>query len=697
MNTLSVLTWISNPENQKTLAFIGGGLVIAIGGAWQVYLHFSGKPKGSPTIGGNVLTASTGGIAFVATGTVTIGINHELYDSIKKQYDLTDTALQNFFKILQEKKVPVEDLDHKLREIAEWYNTLHSQLNDHMLSDNDPKIQTLKQQAKDALVNGDLDTAERLLQDAIKVDEEEERLFLYKRRLSRASSLAELGSLKYMKLAYAEASDYYRKASDLVPEQEFRILAFYLNTLGRILYESGRYTEAEVSYQRSLAIIKQHIGPDNTDVAGVLDNLVALYEVKNQYIKAEELAKSAINIWKNNPSGNNPHMASSYNNLGLIYESLGRYSESESYHNLALEFREKMLGDIDCDRAKTLNNLGNQYCKDVAISLNNLAKVYYKQNKLDDAESRYQRALDIRKNVLGSWHPEVAQSYNNLAEIYRKQNKYSKAIDYYLYALAIWEKAFGKEHNDVANCLNNLGLVYAAEGKYEEAESSYSRAVSIWKLSIGIESRDVATGYNNLAELYRSSHKYKMAESFYQKALDIRKKVLGQEHEDVAQSLNNLGLFYLETKRYDEALVLFKQAQTIWTKKFGGENIETANAINNQAEVYRLQGLYKDAEKLYNQILAIPQENLHHDSPIMVIVLNNLALVYYAQTEYSKAEPFFEKALVTIEQAPGPESIYVTVALGLQYYVKLLRFTGRDNEANLVGVRINAAKAKHSR
>jgi hypothetical protein len=50
MNWLrSAWSWLSKLNHQKTLAFIGGGLAIAIGGAWQAYLHFSEKPKESTT------------------------------------------------------------------------------------------------------------------------------------------------------------------------------------------------------------------------------------------------------------------------------------------------------------------------------------------------------------------------------------------------------------------------------------------------------------------------------------------------------------------------------------------------------------------------------------------------------------------------------------------------------------------------
>jgi hypothetical protein len=38
-------SWLSSSKNQKTLAFIGGGLAALLTGGWQAYLHISEQPK----------------------------------------------------------------------------------------------------------------------------------------------------------------------------------------------------------------------------------------------------------------------------------------------------------------------------------------------------------------------------------------------------------------------------------------------------------------------------------------------------------------------------------------------------------------------------------------------------------------------------------------------------------------------------
>ncbi|HZM48346.1 MAG TPA: hypothetical protein VFC14_26250 [Burkholderiales bacterium] len=72
-------SWLSNPDNQKTLAFIGGGIAAVAAAGWQLYVHFAdtrapaqpaptAATPGGVTVGGNV-----SGSPIIAGGNVTIG------------------------------------------------------------------------------------------------------------------------------------------------------------------------------------------------------------------------------------------------------------------------------------------------------------------------------------------------------------------------------------------------------------------------------------------------------------------------------------------------------------------------------------------------------------------------------------------------------------------------------------------------
>ena len=58
--------------------------------------------------------------------------------------------------------------------------------------------------------------------------------------------------------------------------------------------------------------------------------------------------------------------------------------------------------------------------------------------------------LFIREKSLVLAHPDVATTLNNLALLYQAQDKYEQAETLFQRALAIRERSLGPEHSDVA-------------------------------------------------------------------------------------------------------------------------------------------------------------------------------------------------------------------------------------------------------
>jgi hypothetical protein len=61
---LAMWFWLSDPANQKTLAFVGGGVSVVVAGAWAVFKTFfeerSKRTNSSPS---TVIKADRGGLA----------------------------------------------------------------------------------------------------------------------------------------------------------------------------------------------------------------------------------------------------------------------------------------------------------------------------------------------------------------------------------------------------------------------------------------------------------------------------------------------------------------------------------------------------------------------------------------------------------------------------------------------------------
>lgn len=62
--------------------------------------------------------------------------------------------------------------------------------------------------------------------------------------------------------------------------------------------------------------------------------------------------------------------------------------------------------------------------------------------------------------VLGREHPDVAKQLNNLALLCQNQNKYDEVEKYYQRALKIYEANLGSDDPNVAKTKNNLVRIF---------------------------------------------------------------------------------------------------------------------------------------------------------------------------------------------------------------------------------------------
>src|SRR5205085_380647 len=110
-------------------------------------------------------------------------------------------------------------------------------------------------------------------------------------------------------------------------------------------------------------------------------------------------------------------------------------------------------------------------------------------NKADyhRAEPLLRRALAIDEASYGPEHPNIAIRLNNLAKLLRATNRLCEAEPLHRRALAIDEKSYGPEHPDVAIDLNNLACLLKNTNRLAEAEPLYRRAFVIFVRSLGPE------------------------------------------------------------------------------------------------------------------------------------------------------------------------------------------------------------------
>jgi tetratricopeptide (TPR) repeat protein len=165
------------------------------------------------------------------------------------------------------------------------------------------------------------------------------------------------------------------------------------------LYMEGNYASAIPLSERELSIVQELFGPNNLQVAEVMQDLAMLYRNIGDYARAEPLYLQSLKI-KEQLGGSPIGVAETLADLSLLYQKKGDYARAELRYQQSLEIRERILSPND---------------PVVATTLNLLATVYFAKGDYARAEPLYQRSLKITEHARGPNRPGWDSSPNGKA------------------------------------------------------------------------------------------------------------------------------------------------------------------------------------------------------------------------------------------------------------------------------------------
>ncbi|NHE58970.1 CHAT domain-containing protein [Cyclobacterium plantarum] len=328
----------------------------------------------------------------------------------------------------------------------------------------------------------------------------------------------------------------------------------------------------------------------------------------------------------------------------------GRYKE-------AIVYAEKVVEDV---RNSFGISLG--FNPDYAISLNNLALMYYSLGRYEEAEPLYKDASLHQMVAVGKNHPEYATTLNNMALLYERMGRYDKAMNLHTEALEIREAKLGENHPTYANSLGNLAGLYTTMGRFSEAEPLYTKALEIIKVKNGENHSDYANYLAFLAGLYTRTGRYAEAEPLILKANEIMKGKLDEGHPGLALLLNGLAELYHKMGRYTEAKPLYIRALGIRKTQLGENHPDYATSLNNLAELYESMGLYAEAE----QLLLQDQQMYQHHLKTIFLTFTEKEKEQFLNTFNFKFERFHSFALKRQAGNPAITAIQYNNTLSLK-------------------------------
>ncbi|EKD42009.1 MAG: hypothetical protein ACD_73C00392G0002 [uncultured bacterium] len=251
------------------------------------------------------------------------------------------------------------------------------------------------------------------------------------------------------------------------------------------------------------------------------NNLGLAYKYKGQMDLAIQALEKAIDL--------DSKYASPYNHLGAVYYNLGRYSDalelfkksikynnkfSDAYYNMGLTYvamadnGDTSKLDMAVEALSTATTLNAEH----PYAHHELAKIYQRQGKIEQAIIRYKLALEINPNLKDAW-VNLASLYNKTGETLKAQQALNQTM---------------KNVPDDPDSHMQIGLSYLNEKNYPLALKEFDYVISkmptndMAYFNVGFVHYNMGITSKNAGQSGRASDEFDLAIKAYQSALTLK-------------------------------------------------------------------------------------------------------------------------------------------------------------------------------
>jgi eukaryotic-like serine/threonine-protein kinase len=504
--------------------------------------------------------------------------------------------------------------------------------------------------------------SERLAQvDAEKRKAEEEkrvaqsvRAFLQHKLLGQADVSAQADALLHSGGPTAEAKNnptirelLDRAADELAPEKidanfpkQQLVQAAILQTVGCAYSGVGELERAIGFLQRSMALYRQVLGPDEPELFVSMNNLATAYRAAGKLDLALPLYEESFRLMKAKRGPDHRDTLGIMGNLALAYQAAGKLDLSLSLCEEALQRRQATLG---LEHPDTL------------VSMTNLAGAYWAAGKLDAALPLFEQTLKLRQAKLGPEHPITLGSMNNLAMTYKSIGKLDLALRLFEETLKARQAKLGPDHPDTLVSIHNLATAHHEAGRLDRALPLYEEALKLRKAKLGLEHPDTLLSMNHLATAYHSARKIDLAVPLYKDMLQILKAKRGAGHPDTLGVIGNLALAYHCGGKLDLSLPLYAETLKLMRAKGNLDHPDMLGILGSLAVSYQSAGKWELSLPFCEETLKLRKAKLGPDHPDTIGMMSNLALAYQVIGKFDLSIPLFEEALQLRKAKFGPD------------------------------------------
>jgi CHAT domain-containing protein len=357
------------------------------------------------------------------------------------------------------------------------------------------------------ILRAQLDIAGPMLQRALQIREK----VLGPQHPLVAKSLGELAIFWERKGYYQKTEALHLKALQIKEAAlgpDHSEVGYSINMLANLQAQLGNYAAAKPLYERALEIREKIVGPNSLRIAKLQQELAGVYQNEGNFAMAELLIQKSLVICEAKQGPEGDWVSSTKTLLADLYMENGDYEKAKLLYEQVLDVRKRTLKPNDQATGYSLFSLGSFYFKtgdqaraeqlykeaiaiwetqpgfglnypSIAVTLRDLAQIYYQRRDYVRAESALLRALNILTVVNGPESPKIGRILDQLANIHYDQGHYDEAESLCQRALKVLQNANGPHHPSVARTLDNLSRIYIARGEIAKALDAQTQAGAI--------------------------------------------------------------------------------------------------------------------------------------------------------------------------------------------------------------------------
>jgi tetratricopeptide (TPR) repeat protein len=343
-------------------------------------------------------------------------------------------------------------------------------------------IATLNNVASITMMLGDQEEADRLFEEALGLNREA----VGENHPSTASIIANMASSHETAGDISTAIELYERAISIC-EHASSIGRQHGDTM-RIIHRLALVLAKNDDYERALRLIGEavqfHItelgGEEHEVVADILHDTATLCFQSKRYSKAVELYEKVLNIRAEMLGKDHPKSIQTLLVVASMQQALGEHDQALKFFRNALELLESAES---CDEAVVSQTL----CSIADLLVGS-------KGDLHEATGMYERAYNIRSDVLGPTHTLTMDAMYQWASL-------SNDIDVFDKCIEMKRRELGENHVDTARTFLGKGLSLGMLGRYNEAVESFAQGHNILKKVLGEDDPAVIDAGNTLRDL----------------------------------------------------------------------------------------------------------------------------------------------------------------------------------------------------